>query len=76
MLWEDITGNAARTVYGKGYSCSRAPVPGGWMVFTRFGEQAGVCFVPDPAHSWDGKALWAKPPAMAPGGSLTVLGKG
>ncbi len=34
-----------------GYPLSRAKAPGGWLVTT---GGAGLAFVPDPGHEWDG----------------------
>jgi hypothetical protein len=31
----------------------RAKIIGGWLVFI----SAGICFVPDPEHKWDGGSL-------------------
>ena len=31
----------------------RAKIIGGWLVFI----SAGICFVPDPDHKWDGGSL-------------------
>jgi hypothetical protein len=38
----------------------RSKVPGGWIfssVFILAGESAGVTFIPDPEHKWDGNSL-------------------
>ena len=35
----------------------RAKIPGGWLVALRTDEAESVCFVPDPAHAWDGGSL-------------------
>jgi hypothetical protein len=41
------------------FSTRRTKVPGGWLVFTVFGEGegAGLTFYPDPQHTWDGSSL-------------------
>ncbi len=41
---------------------SRAKVPGGWVVFRNIEGSggypvAGMCFLPDPNHEWDGQSL-------------------
>jgi hypothetical protein len=39
----------------------RAKVPGGWLLyFSETGgdvDAVGLCFFPDPTHSWDGSSL-------------------
>lgn len=51
QLWEEIEKSL-------GSRSARAKVPGGWLVKTAWGgEGVGLTFMPDPEHSWDGKAL-------------------
>jgi hypothetical protein len=48
LHWEDLQSDNKLTV-------SRAKVPGGWLVFTRWGSNlAGMTFYQDPNHQWDG----------------------
>ena len=48
LQWEDVSSDNRMTV-------SRARVPGGWLVFTRWGANlAGAMFYPDPNHEWNG----------------------
>jgi len=35
----------------------RASVPGGWLIVADQADGAGVTFVPDPAHQWDGGSV-------------------
>ena len=50
VQWEDIPSDNRMTV-------SRAKVPGGWLVFARWGSNlAGATFYPDPNHQWSGAA--------------------
>jgi hypothetical protein len=35
----------------------RSKVPGGWLVAAGQSQGSGVCFYPDPDHSWDGSSL-------------------
>jgi hypothetical protein len=47
LHWEDVPSDGRMTV-------SRAKVPGGWLVFTRWGSNlAGMTFYPEPNHQWD-----------------------
>ena len=48
LKWETVQSDSHMTV-------SRATVPDGWLVFTRWGSNlAGMTFYPDPNHQWDG----------------------
>ena len=48
LKWELVQSDSQMTV-------SRAMVPGGWLVFTRWGSNlAGMTFYPDPNHHWAG----------------------
>ena len=44
--WEDITHPSGIDF------CSRARVPGGWIVHTTGNREAAMTFVPDPDHKW------------------------
>ena len=36
----------------------RSKIPGGWIVvMTKEAGEAGVTFVPDPNHTWDGSSI-------------------
>jgi hypothetical protein len=55
--WRLASDDGANSVY-------RAKVPGGWLVLVRCvpsssyrGEGAGITFMPDPEHKWDGATL-------------------
>ena len=51
LHWETVPTDKRFSVY-------RAKVPGGWLVFTRWGsERSGLTFYPDPKHQWDGTSL-------------------
>lgn len=35
----------------------RTKVPGGWLIWMEWPEQAGLTFLPDSEHKWDGNSL-------------------
>lgn len=36
---------------------ARAKIQGGWLVSMHVKVGVGICFVPDPKHTWDGTTL-------------------
>ena len=60
IVFEHISGNRLTVqlggTTGSGnmyFNVFRAKIPGGWLVK----EGPGLCFVPDPDHTWDGRSI-------------------
>jgi hypothetical protein len=55
LFWQKLTSES-----GPRHTC-RAKIPGGWLLAVREygvdGIGAGVTFIPDPNHEWDGNSI-------------------
>lgn len=49
LQWEELRSDAL--------AVWRCAVPGGWMVFAKRVDGAGLAFYPDPQHDWNGSAV-------------------
>jgi len=49
LVWEEIG-------RGGGEVTHRSRIPTGWLVRAATASGLGLTYVPDPAHSWDGKS--------------------
>ena len=57
LQWEFIDNKTKDTIVIQWPRGKRTKIPGGWLVFMRDGDAAGLTFYPDPEHKWDGNSL-------------------